>query len=105
MLDARAHDHGGGKHPPGARHSRRPVWDLKSAYGSAQAGLREVLAPVSHAVIGSLAMAAQPAKFSGAAGDSPVREPRLGEHTGIVLGELLGLGAAEIEALRETGVL
>ena len=37
--------------------------------------------------------------------EPPVREPRLGEHTGIVPGDLPGLGAAEIEALWRTGIL
>jgi CoA:oxalate CoA-transferase len=82
-----------------------PVWDLKNAYGSQQAGLRGVLAPVAHAEIASLAMAPQPAKFSAAANVPPVREPRLGEHTDKVLGELLGLGADELDSLRAAGAL
>ena len=34
-----------------------------------------------------------------------VRPPMLGEHTDGVLMELLGMGAAEIEALRKNGVI
>jgi hypothetical protein len=34
-----------------------------------------------------------------------VREPALGEHTASVLGELLGLGATDVETLRVEGVL
>ncbi len=82
-----------------------PVWDLKTAYDSEQARLRGTLAPVAHPEIGSLAMAGQPAKFSAGTGAPAMREPQLGEHTGTVLGELLGIAAAEIEALRRAGVI
>ena len=82
-----------------------PVWDLKTAYGSAQSKLRGVLAPVEHETIASLSMALQPAKFSGSQGVSPSREPGLGEHTAEVLGGLLGLDAAAIQVLRDTGAI
>lgn len=78
-----------------------PVWDLKTAYGSEQAKLRGVLDPVAHGGIASLAMAAQPAKFSTGANEPPAREPRLGEHTEDVLAGMLGLGPEQIRILRE----
>ena len=76
---------------------------LKNA--SAQSKLRGVLAPVEHETIASLSMALQPAKFSGSQGVSPSREPGLGEHTAEVLGGLLGLDAAAIQVLRDTGAI
>lgn len=81
-----------------------PVWDLKTAYSCEQAQLRGVLSPVPHPAIAALAMAGQPAKFSSAT-EAARREPRLGEHTREVLGELLGLSEVEIAALRGSGIV
>jgi CoA:oxalate CoA-transferase len=80
-----------------------PVWNLKTAYESEQAKLRGALTPTSHPAIHNLAIATQPAKFSGNAGGSPKREPLLGEHTDEVLQELLDLDPAAIASLRAGG--
>lgn len=82
-----------------------PVWDLKTAYASEQAQLRGVLSGTPHPGIANLAMAQQPAKFSAGVDDTAVREPLLGEHTDAVLGDLLGLDAAAVAALRAAGSL
>ena len=82
-----------------------PVWDLATAYGSDQSRLRGTLVPVAHREIEALEMAPQPAKFSSGAQVAPVREPELGEHTAVVLEDLLGIGAAELAALRMRGVV
>ncbi len=82
-----------------------PVWDLAQATGSAQAVARGLLRPVPHPVFGELKLIPQPAKFSHSPAAPLVREPLLGEHTGEVLEELVGLSRAEVEALRSSGAL
>ena len=82
-----------------------PVWDLAQAAASAQAAARGLLHSVPHPAFGELKLAPQPAKFSRSARAEPTREPALGEHTGEVLEELLGLNAEEIEALRSAGAI
>jgi len=82
-----------------------PVWDLAQATGSSQAVARGLLRPVPHPVFGELKLIPQPAKFSHSPAAPLVREPLLGEHTGEVLEELVGLSRAEVEALRSSGAL
>ena len=82
-----------------------PVWDLAQAVGSDQAAARELVREVPHPAFGSLGVLPQPAKFQREPAGTVTREPLLGEHTGEVLGTLLGLGAAEIERLRADGVV
>ena len=76
-----------------------PVWDLAQAWRSRPGPA------VAHPAFGTLELALQPAKFSAQAKVRAVREPALGEHTASVLGELLGLGATDVETLRVEGVL
>ena len=52
-----------------------------------------------------LLLAGNPVKFSRVAEGPLTRWPTLGEHTDAVLGEELGLGAADLSALREKGVI
>jgi CoA:oxalate CoA-transferase len=75
-----------------------PVQDLAQARHSRPGPV------IAHPVFGQLELALQPARFS--ARQAPaVREPALGEHTGVVLEELLGLDAAQVEGLRAEGVI
>jgi crotonobetainyl-CoA:carnitine CoA-transferase CaiB-like acyl-CoA transferase len=54
---------------------------------------------------GKLSIVGNPIKMSGMA-DGPVRRwPRVGEHTGAILQDLLGLGSEELSALRDRGVI
>ncbi|MBY0460456.1 MAG: CoA transferase, partial [Gemmataceae bacterium] len=46
-----------------------------------------------------------PVHFHGASGAQPTMPPRLGAQTDAVLGELLGLDAEQVQALREKGVV
>ncbi|HEY3077773.1 MAG TPA: CoA transferase [Burkholderiales bacterium] len=75
-----------------------PVRDLAQAWRSRPGPA------IGHPAFGQLELALQPAKFSGQKA-AAVREPALGEHTSAVLEELLGLGQAEVEALRAEGVI
>ncbi|MBI3966826.1 MAG: CoA transferase, partial [Chloroflexi bacterium] len=72
----------------------------------ADAHLRErgMIAPVAHPIAGMLDVPTTPVQLS----DSKVDlrpAPTLGQHTDAVLGELLGLGRADVAALRGRGVV
>ena len=64
---------------------------------------RGVMQSVDHPVLGRRQVVGPPWKMEGAALRS--RAPLIGEHAQYVLGELLGLGSDEIEALEKDGVL
>ena len=60
---------------------------------------------VAHPTAGLLRLLGRPVKFPGAR-QPPLRPPpRLGEHTGAVLREVLGLDDAALAALRAAGAL
>ena len=51
-----------------------------------------------------MTMPTWPVRFDGA--PPPIKPaPQLGEHTAEVLGDWLGLGASEVEALRDKGIV
>ena len=60
---------------------------------------------VTHAAIGEVRVDGLPARFSGTPWRIVRGAPRLGEHNEEVFGRLLGLGPAELAALREEGVI
>jgi len=64
---------------------------------------RAVLQPIDHPVLGRRLVVGPPWRMDGAAIRG--RAPLIGEHISYVLGDLLGMGAGEIEALSEAGVL
>ena len=55
--------------------------------------------------IGTYLMPGSPLEFSGAERLAPVPAPVLGEHTDVVLAEVLGLADGEIGKLYERGVV
>jgi crotonobetainyl-CoA:carnitine CoA-transferase CaiB-like acyl-CoA transferase len=60
---------------------------------------------LSHVHLGELWFERSGIRFSGGSGSLRTPGPNLGEHTDAVLGDLLGLSAAEIARLRESGVV
>ena len=54
---------------------------------------------------GKIRVVGVPVRLSATPGAVRTPSPALGEHTGEVLSELLGLGAKEIESLRAAGAL
>ena len=64
-----------------------------------------LFAPVAHPGIGTVLEARSPLRFAGLDLDDPAPAPRLGQHTDEILGECLGLTAAEIGRLHDTGVV
>jgi CoA:oxalate CoA-transferase len=82
-----------------------PIWTVEQAAGSAQVAFRKLLATVEHPRLGEIPLIEQPVHFSDAPRGRHAPPPLLGEHSEAVLGELLGIDRAEIEALRRDGVI
>lgn len=77
-----------------------PVLNLAEVVAHPQAAAREMFPMVgSHRVTGT------PLKLSETPGRIQTGAPRLGEHTGLVLADVLGLDASEIENLRLAGII
>lgn len=67
------------------------------------AGAREMFVEIDHPKAGRLKMTGNQIKLTNHKIDTFTPAPLLGEHTGQVLEELLGMTPAEVEALREAG--
>ena len=94
----------GGRAPRGRRRSLRA--DPRPRAGllrRARRGTREVR--VAHADAGEVRLVANPMRFSATPVTYDAPPPRLGEHTDEVLGQLAGLSASELAALRARGVV
>jgi crotonobetainyl-CoA:carnitine CoA-transferase CaiB-like acyl-CoA transferase len=82
-----------------------PVHTLREAFTDEQLVANDMVLAVEHPDVGTLHQIGIPYKF----GATPCRidrpPPRLGEHSGEVLAETLGIEAAELDALRRDGVI
>jgi len=81
-----------------------PIQDLAEVFDDPQVRHRGLRVEVPHPLAGKVPLVASPIRLSG----TPVRHgalPLLGEQTGDVLAEVLGMDGAEIEALRRDGVV
>jgi crotonobetainyl-CoA:carnitine CoA-transferase CaiB-like acyl-CoA transferase len=82
-----------------------PVQDGEDLWRDVQLRARGAFVEVVHPDIGLVEYPGAPHRLGGSSRPSASRGPRLGEYTEAVLGEWLGLGEAEIEALRESGAV
>ena len=83
-----------------------PIQDIGQVVADPQLAAREMIVRVGHPEGAGLAMPASPLRFSGEPRPAAPRPaPRLGEDTDEVLGDLLGLGEAEIARLRKAEVI
>ncbi len=82
-----------------------PINALDEVFADPQVEARGMRFELDHPRAGRVPMVASPMRFS----DTPLEHrrppPLLGEHTDVVLGELLGLDAGEIARLRDGGVI
>ncbi len=80
------------------------VQRVAEALAMAGADSRGLLVEVTHPEVGPISMVGNPVRLEGVGRplDPP---PGLGEHTNLVLHSVVGLTAAELEALREQGVV
>jgi len=82
-----------------------PLYGLADAYADPQVRHREAAVTVQHPVAGAFRIPANPIKFSATPITHYTAPPLPGEHTDVVLKELLGLDDARIEALRARRVI
>ncbi len=82
-----------------------PINDLHQVFADPQVRHRGLQVRAPHPSAGEVTMVANPMRFSATPIAHDRAPPLLGEHTGEVLGAVLGMGAVEIEALRKEGVL
>ncbi|QCS62734.1 CoA transferase [Achromobacter denitrificans] len=79
-----------------------PINTLDQVYEDPHVLARGMKRELPHPAAGKVPMAASPLKFSGSPVEYRRPPPMLGEHTGQVLSERLGLSAEEIEALAQS---
>jgi formyl-CoA transferase/CoA:oxalate CoA-transferase len=80
------------------------VRSVPEALSDPQVSARKMVEAVEHAVLGPLKVLGTPIKLSATPASVRTAPPTLGQHTDAVLGEL-GLGAAEMQELRQRGVI
>jgi len=82
-----------------------PINRVDEALTDPQVLLRDMVVDLEHPKLGTVKTLGTPVKLAGVSPFRPAPPPRLGEHTGALLGGLLGYPAARIEALRARGIL
>ncbi|QOY95664.1 CoA transferase [Massilia sp. UMI-21] len=82
-----------------------PINDLKEVFANEQVQAREVAIELPHPTAGKVKLVRNPIRMSATPATSDKAPPLLGQHTDEVLHDVLGLGEAEITALREKGVV
>jgi crotonobetainyl-CoA:carnitine CoA-transferase CaiB-like acyl-CoA transferase len=82
-----------------------PVLGVTAALSHPQALAREMVVEVDHATIGPMKVAGRPIKFPGAKQPPVSAPPIFGQHTVSVLRDELDYTEAEIDALRDAGVI
>ena len=82
-----------------------PINTIGKVFANEQIQHRSMQFKMSHPVAKNVSMVANPIKFSKTPNKYDKPPPLLGEHTDEVLAELLELHIAEIEVLKNTGVI
>ncbi|MDS8548388.1 CoA transferase, partial [Streptococcus pneumoniae] len=82
-----------------------PINDLAQVFRDPQVLARGLAVSIPHALAGNVPQVASPIRLSATPVEYRLAPPMLGEHTEVVLEEVLGLGAEEVRQLRSVGVL
>jgi crotonobetainyl-CoA:carnitine CoA-transferase CaiB-like acyl-CoA transferase len=82
-----------------------PINDIEQAFGSDQAVYREAAREIAHPVAGVAPTVASPLRLSATPVEYNQAPPMLGQHTNVVLREVLGLDSARIDELLRAGVI
>ena len=82
-----------------------PVQTFDEALQDPQLGSRGYFKAMEHPVSGKLLYPGPPYRFSGPGVRLARPAPTLGQHNGLIFGEELGLGQAEVDSLRRDGII
>jgi crotonobetainyl-CoA:carnitine CoA-transferase CaiB-like acyl-CoA transferase len=82
-----------------------PINDLAQVFGDPQVRERGMAIEVPHPLSGTVPLVASPIRLSATPVAYHRPPPTLGQHTGEVLAEILGLEESEIAGLRSSGVI
>lgn len=82
-----------------------PINTLADVFADPQVQARGLRVELQHPAVGSVPQVANPMRLSATPVEYRSAPPLLGEHTDAVLSALLGLSAADITRLRDTGVI
>ena len=89
----------------GAGISSGPINNVAEALSSPQALTRNMVVEVDHPLAGMVRMLGLPMLFDGTPSTIRHHPPGLGEHTTVILGEMLGFKSADVDDLRTRGVV
>jgi formyl-CoA transferase len=82
-----------------------PINDIGEVFANEQVRAREVAIELPHPTAGKVKLVRNPIRMSATPATSDKAPPLLGQHTDEVLHDVLGLGEAEIAALRGKGIV
>ncbi|MCZ8308950.1 MAG: CoA transferase, partial [Microcystis sp. LE19-98.1E] len=82
-----------------------PINDLAEVFADPQVKARGLAMALPHALAGMVPQVASPMRLSKTPVEYRNAPPLLGEHTAKVLQEVLGLGVANVIALKKAGVV
>ncbi len=82
-----------------------PINTLDQVFADPQVQHRGLRQTLPHPTGGTVEQVACPIRYSGTPLDKATAPPTLGQHTGAVLGEVLGVDADRLEVLRKAGVV
>ena len=82
-----------------------PVNDMEHLFADQQVIHRDMIAEVPHPTIGTLRLGGIPIKYSETPGKVRMHPPLLGEHTDMVLSEVLGYSGEKIAELKQQGAI
>jgi len=82
-----------------------PINDLAQVFADPQVKARGLAIQLPHALSGVVPLVASPIRLSKTPVEYRTAPPLLGQHTAKVLQDVLGLGLANVKALKEAGVI
>jgi formyl-CoA transferase len=82
-----------------------PINRISQALADPQSVHRGAVQTLSGGRLGEVPTVGSPIRFDGQRADAPLPPPALGEHSDVVLKEMLGLKAAELKQLRAEGII
>jgi len=82
-----------------------PINDIRQVFEEPQVVARGMKIEIEHPLAGKVPLVASPMRFSGTPLEFNSAPPMLGQHTDEILRTLLAMGDADIEKLRENGVI